>query len=92
MTASRFEATRALGIALPFDEHATLAPPGLFPENPAWVARERDGRRIVDVLSWGFPHQVRSPKTGKISEKPVIPSLDCDDRSNRRSSQLACGV
>ena len=56
MTASRFEAARALGIALPFDEHATLAPPGLFPENPAWVARERDGRRIVDVLSWGFPH------------------------------------
>ncbi len=71
MTASQFDVARALNIVLPFDEHVTLPPPELFPKKPAWVARERDGRRILDVMSWGFPHMVRSPKTGKLSEKPV---------------------
>ena len=71
MTASQFDIARALNIALPFDEYPNLPPPELFPKKPAWVAREVDGRRILDVMSWGFPHLVKTPKTGKVVEKPV---------------------
>ena len=71
MTARQFDVARALSIALPFDEYPNLPPPELFPKKPAWVAREADGRRILDVMSWGFPHVVKSPKTGKPVEKPV---------------------
>ena len=71
MTAHQFDVARALGIALPFDEYPNLPPPELFPKKSAWVAREADGRRSLDVMSWGFPHMVKTPKTGKVVEKPV---------------------
>ena len=32
--------------------------------------REEDGRRILDVASWGFPHTIRGA-SGKAIEKPV---------------------
>lgn len=71
MTSRDHDVARALGIALPFDEYPNLPPPELFPKRPAFVVREVDGRRILDVMSWGFPHLVKSPKTGKVTEKPV---------------------
>lgn len=71
MTARNFDVARALNIALPFDDYPNLPPPELFPRKHAWVAREVDGRRILDVMSWGFPHLVKTPKTGKVIEKPV---------------------
>jgi len=71
MTASQFDAARALNIPLPFDEYPNLPPLELFPRKPAWVARDRNRRRILDVMSWGFPHMVRTPKNGKLVEKPV---------------------
>ncbi|MBC7496951.1 MAG: SOS response-associated peptidase family protein [Sphingomonadaceae bacterium] len=71
MTASQFDVARALNVALPFDEFPSLPPPELFPKMSAWVARAVDGRRILDVMSWGFPHLAKTPKTGKFVEKPV---------------------
>lgn len=29
--------------------------PELFPSKPAYVVRDADGVRIIDVMAWGFP-------------------------------------
>lgn len=36
-------------------EPPTLPPPELFPKRHAWAVRQEDGRRVLDVMSWGFP-------------------------------------
>lgn len=71
MSAKEVDLARSLGVEGPLGEYETIPPPELFPKRPAWIAREVEGRRILDVMSWGFPHMVKSPKTGKVSEKPV---------------------
>jgi len=71
MTASQFDVVQALNIALPFEVYPISPPPELFPKKSTWVAREADGRRILESMSWGFPHLVKVPKTGKVVEKPV---------------------
>lgn len=71
MTARDVDLAHALNIALPIDGCPNLPPPELFPKKPAWVARDVDGSRVLDVMSWGFPHLVKTPKTGKLVEKPV---------------------
>lgn len=70
MTAKQFDVARALGVELPFREDVALPPPELFPRKPAWVACEADGRRRLDVMSWGFPHTVKGA-SGKLLNKPV---------------------
>ena len=42
----------------------------LFPKRPAWIVREDSGRRILDVMSWGFPHAVKGA-SGKLLTKHV---------------------
>lgn len=51
-------------------EAPTLPGTEIFPKRLAYVGREHDGQRVLDVMSWGFPHIVTS-KTGKPTEKPV---------------------
>lgn len=49
------------GVKLPFPEPPRLPPPELFPKRPAWIVREQQGVRILDVATWGFP----PPAAGK---------------------------
>ena len=70
MAAGQAELAAAMGVELPFDNYPNLPPSELFPTKPAWVARERGGRRVLDVMAWGFPHLITTPG-GKRVEKPV---------------------
>lgn len=70
MTASRAEVAKRYGIDMPAEEHANLPPPELFPKKPAWIVRDVDGKRSLDVMGWGFPHLVKGA-SGKAIEKPV---------------------
>ena len=54
----------------PLGEYDRLPPPELFPKKPAYIVRNDDGTRRLDVMTWGFPHTVKT-KTGKLVEKPV---------------------
>lgn len=55
MTAKQAELARAFGVEPPYPEDVTLPPPELFPKRPAWVVRQEVGRRVLDVMRWGFP-------------------------------------
>lgn len=69
MTAAKAALAARFGIeAEPgFDK---LPPPELFPKKPAWVVRQDADRRVLDVMSWGFPHKVLGA-SGKMLDKPV---------------------
>jgi putative SOS response-associated peptidase YedK len=70
MTAKQRELAARFGIASPYPEDVTVPPPELFPKKPAWIVRDDHGRRVLDVASWGFPHQVMGA-SGKMLDKPV---------------------
>ena len=70
MTAARAEIARLHGVQLPFDDNVTIPPPELFPKRPAWVVRQHEGNRLLDVMSWGFPHTITGA-SGKQISKPV---------------------
>lgn len=55
MTAKQTEVARAFGIEPPYPEDVTIPPPELFPKRPAYVVRQEDGARRLDVMTWGFP-------------------------------------
>lgn len=61
MTASRAEVAARYGYPVVI-EPERVPPPELFPEKPAWIVREEDGRRLLDVATWGFPHTVKGAK------------------------------
>lgn len=44
--------------------------PELFPRKPAYVVRDADGVRIIDVMAWGFPMMTKG-KSGKDIRKDV---------------------
>ena len=70
MTAAERALMQALGTIAPAGEYPTLPGPELFPKRPTWVVREHDDARMLDVMSWGFPHVVTG-KSGKPIEKAV---------------------
>lgn len=45
-------------------EYDRLPEPELFPRRLAWVAREDDGRRILDTIAWGIPVNMRGKRPG----------------------------
>lgn len=49
----------------------TLPPPELFPKRPAWVVRQVDGARQLDVMRWGVPTTIRDKRTGRVVTKDV---------------------
>lgn len=55
MTARQAEVARVFGVVPPCPEDVTLPPPELFPKRPAWVVRQENGERRLDVMTWGFP-------------------------------------
>jgi putative SOS response-associated peptidase YedK len=69
MTAKQAEVAARFGVVAPYPEDLTIPPPELFPKNSAFVVREEDGLRLLDVMSWGFPFQ--TPGKTKVLEKRV---------------------
>ena len=67
MTAKQAELAERFGIdpALIMPEPERLPPPELFPKRSAYVIRNESGRRVLDVMTWGFPPPAnsRSPVT-----------------------------
>ncbi len=72
MTESQAALAARYGIAAPFPPDHTIPPPELFPEKPAWVVRDDDGARALDVMAWGFPHKVPGKRIDKATGKPVL--------------------
>lgn len=55
MSARDVDLAVAMGLPVPFVDPPTLPPPELFPKRPAYVVREAEGARQLDVMTWGFP-------------------------------------
>ena len=69
MSATQADLARRYGVPAPYPEDLVIPPPELFPKQPAWVVREEGGRRILDVMSWGFPHTVKGAKGQPIQKQ-----------------------
>lgn len=72
MSASQADLAKRYGIAVPYPEDESYTPSELFPDKPAWVVRQQDGHRIVDVMAWGVPTQVPGKRIDKETGKPVL--------------------
>ena len=69
MTANQRELAARYGVEAPYPEDLTIPPPELFPDKPAYVVRQADGGRALDVMRWGFPFQTQGRT--KVIEKRV---------------------
>jgi len=65
-------AAQRYGVASPFPPDLTIPPPELFPDKPAYVVRQENGARALDVMAWGFPHKVPGKRIDKATGKPVL--------------------
>ena len=70
MSANQAELAARYGVDVPYPPDLTIPPPELFPKRDAMVVRQEEGARVLDVVGWGFPMQVRTA-AGKATEKPV---------------------
>ena len=72
MSAKQAELARRYGVQPFYPEDATYPPPELFPDKPAWVVRELDSARVLDTMTWGFPHKVPGKRIDKATGRPVL--------------------
>lgn len=72
LTAKQADLAARYGIASPYPDDLTIPLPELFPDKPAYVVRKQDGARILDTMSWGFPHKVPGKRVDKATGKPVL--------------------
>jgi putative SOS response-associated peptidase YedK len=70
MTAKQAELAARFGVEPIYAPDESFPPPELFPKKTGWVVREQDGARRLDMMPWGFPHQVKGA-SGKMLDKPV---------------------
>lgn len=68
MSADEVELARAYGIDGAFDQDVTVPPPEIFPKKSAWIIRQDENRRVLDVMAWGFPHRVPGARGGVIDK------------------------
>jgi hypothetical protein len=54
-----------------YPEDETYPPGELLPKTLAWIVREADGQRRLDVMRWGFPHQVPGKRPDTTLNKQV---------------------
>lgn len=73
VTAKQIEIAKRYGVPLDrlMPEPVQLPPPELFPKKPSWVVRREGEVPVLDVMEWGVPFNVKNPKTGKVTQKPV---------------------
>ncbi len=72
MTEAQAALAQRYGVASPFPPDLTIPPPELFPDKPAYVVRQENGARALDVMAWGFPHKVPGTRIDKATGKPVL--------------------
>ncbi|MBB5717046.1 putative SOS response-associated peptidase YedK [Sphingomonas aerophila] len=72
MTAKQAELAARYGVEPIYPEDATLPPPELFPDRPAWVVRQGSAGLQLDTMAWGFPRKVPGKKIDKATGKPVL--------------------
>lgn len=72
MTAKQAEVAARYSVVSPYPDDLTVPPPELFPDRPAFVVRSEGGARILDAMSWGFPHKVPGKRIDKATGKPVL--------------------
>ncbi|GAA0727003.1 SOS response-associated peptidase [Sphingomonas japonica] len=67
-------------------EYGRLPEGELFPKKSAWVVRSSDdGERVLDVMAWGFPHQLPGKRIDKATGKPVMLSKEVTNVRNLSS-------
>ncbi len=72
MTEAQIALAARYGVEAPFPPDYTIPPPELFPDKPAYVVRQEDGARTLDVMRWGFPRKVPGKRIDKVTGKPVL--------------------
>ena len=72
MTEAQIALAARYGIEAPFPPDHTIPSPELFPDKPAYVVRQEDGARTLDVMRWGFPRKVPGKRIDKATGKPVL--------------------
>ncbi len=72
MTEAQIALAARYGVAGSFPPDHTIPPPELFLDKPAYVVRQKDSARLVDVMGWGFPHKVPGKQIDKATGKPVL--------------------
>lgn len=85
MSASQADLARRYGIEVPYPEDESYPPGELFPDKSAWVVREEEGQRILDVMSWGVPTHVPGKRIDKATGKPVMLSKSVTNVRNLSS-------
>lgn len=72
MTEAQIDLAQRYGVDVPFPPDLVVPPPELFPDRPAFVIRRDEGARLIDVMTWGFPHKVPGKRIDKATGKPVL--------------------
>lgn len=70
MTANEVAIANRYGFDGPFPQQRTLPPREIFPRKTAYVVRQHEGQRILDVMAWGFP-MTMTGKSRKAIQKDV---------------------
>lgn len=95
MTAKQAELAARYGIVSPYREDLTVPPPELFPDKLAYVVRETGGERILDAMSWGFPHKVPGKRIDKAKGMPreqIRPAAGCQTpQAEPTPTSCGCG-
>ena len=65
-TKAQIALTARYGVEAPFPPDHTIPPLELFPDKPAYVMRQQDGSRTLDVMRWGFPRKVPGNRIDKV--------------------------
>ncbi len=72
LTEGRRALAERYGVPTPYPDDLSVPPPELFPEKPAYVVRQTDAGRAIDVMAWGFPHKVPGKRIDRATGKPVL--------------------
>lgn len=72
MTEAQAAVAARYGLDVLYPPDLDIPPPELFPDKAAYVVRQEDGARKLDVMRWGFPRKVPGKRIDKVTGKPVL--------------------
>ncbi len=72
MTEAQAAVAARYGFDVLYPPDLDIPPPELFPDKAAYVVRQEDGARTLDVMRWGFPRKVPGKRIDKATGKPVL--------------------
>ena len=76
MTEGQIALAQRYGVATPFPPDLTIPPPELFPKRMAWVVRQEEGARMLDVMPWGWPRTVPGARGPRETQVTNVRNLD----------------